>query len=496
MSVDLSIRGSFIAGNFVPAENSETITLVDPSTEKELCLYNAAELCQVALAIDSALEGQKSWIKMPLRSRVEILGRFAQLVERDAHLLATFDSKSVGRPIRHTNSECAHLSEFVKFWCGLMRSGSISRGDRYSVIEHHLTFTSREPLGVVASIQPWNGPAASFIEGVSAILACGNSVIVKPSEISPLSALHMAQLFMESGAPKGLVNVLLGRGDIGSELVKADNVHGIGFTGSVNSGRAVGSLAGQYIKKVVLELGGKSPNIVFSDADMEQAVEGSLWGVFYNTGQLCCAGTRILVERSSFDRFVNAIKTKVSKINVGHALDPNTHMGPVASYKQFQTVSSYLNIAKSSRANFVCGNDESSTRIPEAGYFFTPTVLTDVEKESPLFQEEIFGPVVSILPFDTVEEAVELANGTKYGLAAKVWTKELQKMLHVSEHLEVGSVWGNSPWVGHPVLPFGGFKSSGVGSVNGIGSIEAFTQLKTVAIRYDDKWSSFPSWQA
>lgn len=494
MTVDLSAVGSFVAGELLAGRDSESITLINPSTEEALCRYHVAEFDHVELAVDSAVDGQKAWAKMPLYSRVEVMESFAEKVQKDAQLLAYFDSVSVGRPIRHTSIECAQLPEVVKFWSGVMRSGSIGKGERYSVLDNHLTFTSREPLGVVASIQPWNGPAASFIEGVSSIVACGNSVIVKPSEISPLSALHMAKLFLQSGAPKGLVNVLLGRGDIGAELIKAEKVRGIGFTGSVNSGRAVGSLAGQHIKKVVLELGGKSPNIVFSDANMEQAVLGSLWGIFYNTGQLCCAGTRILVERSAIDDFVKAIKPKISRINVGNALDPKTHMGPVASSKQFDTVNSYLELAKRNRANFVCGNGPVPNEAPGAGYFFAPTVLTEVEPDSPIFQEEIFGPVVSVVPFDSVEEAISLANETKYGLAAKIWTRDLQKMLLVSESLQVGSVWGNSPWVGHPVLPFGGFKSSGVGSVNGIGSIEAFTQLKTVAIRYSEDWSSLPRW--
>ncbi len=484
----------FIAGSQFWDESAEIIALINPSTGKEFTKYQATTDAGLDLAISSALEAQHAWMKYPLNDRVNVLEKFANFVDRDSDILANYDSISVGRPIRHTSQECSSLSDIIRFWAALLRSGAIQRGDRFSVIPGHLTFTSREPLGIVVSIQPWNGPSASFIEGVSPIIACGNSALVKPSELSPLAALHMAQLIMQAGAPSGLVNVLPGYGDVGAKLIELDPVKGVGFTGSVATGRKVGALAGKHLKKVTLELGGKSPNIVFADANLQEAAAGSLWGIFYNTGQLCCAGTRILVERRMIRNFIKELKQKAERIVVGNALDPKTHMGPVASANQWAIVNSFIDIAKSDSIQFECGGYQDQRKLPKEGFFIAPTIISNIGSDSPLVQEEIFGPVVSIIPFDSDEEALKLANDTKYGLAAKIWTSSVTRMLSFAEGIEAGSIWGNSPWIGHPALPFGGFKSSGVGSVNGIGSIESFTQHKSFAIRHSMTSEDLPKW--
>jgi len=494
MKFEIPEAAPFIAGSVHLDNSAELISLINPSTQTEFAKYQATTEAGIDLALNSAIDAQRLWIGLSINERVDVLEKFAALVDRDSDVIAVYDSISVGRPVRHTTNECAHLSSFVRYWAGLLRSGSIQRGDRFSVIPNHLTYTSREALGIVASIQPWNGPSASFIEGVSPILACGNAVLIKPSELSPLSALHMAKLMIEAGAPPGLVNVLPGYGNIGARLIELDPVKGVAFTGSVTTGRLVGELAGKHLKKATLELGGKSPNIVFADANLREAAIGSLWGIFYNTGQLCCAGTRILVERSVAPAFIEELKRLAARIVVGDALDPKTHMGPVASAKQFATINSFIEIAKSNSALFECGGGEDWQSLPKNGFFISPTVLSNVSADSPLVQEEIFGPVVSIIIFDNDDEALALANNTKYGLAAKIWTTNVNRMLSLAEKIEAGSIWGNSAWIGHPALPFGGFKSSGIGSTNGIGSIEAFTQHKTVAIRHSQAIEDLPQW--
>ncbi len=486
---------SFVAGSSNNKIGSETLTLINPSTLEEIAKVQVSDEDTLCLSIDSAERAQRVWMKKSPADRVQVLEKFSSLVDRDSKYLAWIDSISVGRPIRHTIPEYRNLSRYVRYWSGMLNSGAIHRGDNLSVIPSHLTYTTREPLGIIASIQPWNGPAPSFIEAVSPILACGNAAIIKPSEISPLSALHMAKLFMEAGAPAGLVNVLTGDGSIGEKIIEMESIKGIVFTGSVSTGKKVGALSGAHLKKVVLELGGKSPNIVFPDSDLREAAKSSLWGIFYNSGQVCCAGTRVLVSRSIVREFLRMLAHLAKQIKVGDALDARNHMGPVASHKQFMRVTSYLDFAKSSGISSLYSDGEISKTLPSIGYYVPPTILCDVDIDSPLAQEEIFGPIVSVITFDTDEEAITLANNTKYGLAAKIWTKDLNRMLYLANEIKAGSIWGNSAWISHPALPFGGFKSSGIGSVNGIGSIEAFTQIKTIGIRHSKDPTTLPYWQ-
>jgi aldehyde dehydrogenase (NAD+)/5-carboxymethyl-2-hydroxymuconic-semialdehyde dehydrogenase len=314
-------------------------------------------------------------------------------------------------------------------------------------------------------------------------------VVAKPSELSPLSALRLAELALEVGLPPGLVNVVTGAAETGAIVAAHPGVTGISFTGSREAGRSVGVTAAAGFKQVVLELGGKSPNIIFGDADLDRAIRGSVWGVFFNSGQVCCAGTRLLVERSIADEVVDRLAAAASQLQVGDPNDPATHLGPLASSAQMERVGGYL-AAGAAAGLRVAGAPRT---LPERGYYAPPTIYCDVDPGSDMAQQEVFGPVLSVIPFDSDAEASEVANAVPYGLSATVWTSDISRMLSLSERLEVGSVWGNTKQLYHPAMPFGGFKDSGVGNAGGDSAIEANTRVKVVALRYAES-AADPGW--
>jgi aldehyde dehydrogenase (NAD+)/5-carboxymethyl-2-hydroxymuconic-semialdehyde dehydrogenase len=329
-----------------------------------------------------------------------------------------------------------------------------------------------------------------FVGRVSVALACGNGVVVKPSEVSPLSALRMAEMTVDAGIPAGLVNVVTGAGETGALLAAHPRIDGLSFTGSVATGRKVATLAAPTFKQVVLELGGKAPNVVFADADLEAAVRGCVWGVFNNTGQACVATTRLLVERPVLDAVVERLVALTGRLRTGDPLDPTTHLGPLASEAQYERVARYFDVAADERVTQLTGG--LSTR-HERGFYVEPTVLVGVEPGMRVAREEIFGPVLAVLPFDGEEEAVELANGVDFGLSANIWTRDVGRMLRMADRLDSGTIWGNTTRLLHPALPFGGFKDSGLGNASGEGAIEANTRLKRVSILYGDDLRG-PEW--
>jgi aldehyde dehydrogenase (NAD+)/5-carboxymethyl-2-hydroxymuconic-semialdehyde dehydrogenase len=329
-----------------------------------------------------------------------------------------------------------------------------------------------------------------FVGRVAVSLACGNGVVVKPSELTPLSAVRLAELTLQAGIPAGLVNVVLGDGRVGAALASHPDVDGVSFTGSVATGRAVALAAAPTFKNVVLELGGKAPNIVFADADLDAAVAGSAWGVFSNSGQACVATTRLVVERSAADEVVDRLVAVARKLRVGDPFDPDVHLGPVASRSQLDRISSYLDSAAADARVLTGGLSDRSG----GGFYVDPTIVVDVEPGMRIAREEVFGPVLAVLPFEGEDEAVELANGVDYGLSANIWTHDIGRMLRLADRIDAGTIWGNTARLLHPALPFGGFKDSGLGGASGDGAIEANTRTKRVSILYGADRSG-PEWR-
>jgi acyl-CoA reductase-like NAD-dependent aldehyde dehydrogenase len=330
----------------------------------------------------------------------------------------------------------------------------------------------------------------SLCNRVAPALACGDGVVVKPSEWSPMSAGLLAELAVEAGMPAGLLNVVLGDGHVGAALVEHRDVGGVSFTGSVATGRAIARAAAG--KTITMEMGGKSANIVFADADLETAVDAAVWGVFANTGQVCCAGTRLIVERSIADDFVARVAERSARLRVGNPLDPHTQLGPVASKAQYDRVTRYLGDAVSGGARMATGGGRPADA-GQVGYYIAPTVVCDVNPASSIVGEEIFGPVLTVQQFYDEAEAVGLANDSRYGLAANIWTENSGRMLRVADRLEVGTVWGNTSRVMDPALPFGGFKDSGVGNAYGDAAVQGLTRLKRVSVRYETD-APVPRW--
>jgi acyl-CoA reductase-like NAD-dependent aldehyde dehydrogenase len=476
----------YVAGERAASPGAATFELVNPADESTVAVVAESDEAQVDAAVAAARAAQKGWAKLSSEQRATLLWRWADLVKADADGLARSDTLTMGRPIRDSTAEARGLSERIRYWATVSDK---LEGRQLPIVPGHLSYTVREPLGVVAIIIPWNGPMSMFIGRVAAALACGNGVVVKPSELTPLSALRLAELVVEAGIPPGLVNVVTGAGKTGALLAAHPKVDGLNFTGSVPTGRIVAGLAVGNFKKVVLELGGKAPNILFADANLDAAVRGSVWGVFANSGQACVATTRLLVERPVIDEVVERLLTLTSRIRVGDPLDPSVHLGPLASRGQYERVRGYIDSAADDGAELLTGGAPNGGR----GFYVQPTIFSVAGMDARIARDEIFGPVLTVLPFDGEEEAVALANDVEFGLSANVWTRDVGRTLRLAERIDAGTIWCNSARVLHQGLPFGGFKSSGVGNASGEGAIDGNTRLKRVSILHDDAQSG-PGW--
>ena len=465
----------YVAGTRARAGGRETFSLVNPADGQVFAEVAASDEAQVDDAVAAAQVAQRAWWRLAPEKRGELLTRWGELVLREADALAELDTQSMGKPLRETRREAPSIANRIRYWAGM--ADKIT-GRQLPIAPGHLTFTVREPLGVVGVIVPWNGPMGMFIGRVSVALACGNGVVGKPSEITPLSAIRIAELTAEAGMPEGLVSVVTGDGKIGALLAGHPAIKGLQFTGSVETGRKVATLAAATFKQVVLELGGKAPSIVFRDADLDAVARGTAWGIFSNSGQACVATSRLVVERSIADELLDRLGSVARVLRVGDPYDPETQLGPLASERQFERVRDYLELAKSEATTLVGGTAHGP------GYYVDPTIVVDVDPRGRLGQEEIFGPVLSVFPFDDEEEALELANGVSFGLSANIWTLDVGRMLRIADALNVGTIWGNTARLLHPGLPFGGFKDSGVGNASGEGALEGNTRLKRVSILY------------
>jgi acyl-CoA reductase-like NAD-dependent aldehyde dehydrogenase len=467
-----------VGGAPVDARSGSSFEVIDPSTGRPLTEVPRGDADDVDAAVASARAAfeDRRWAGLRPGKRAEILFKLGELIKRNISELAQLESLDSGKPIKLASGEMWSAGEALRYYSGWPTKVF---GETNPTDDNMFVYALREPVGVCAGIIPWNYPLIMAAWKVAPALAFGNTIVLKPAEQTPLTAIRLAQLALEAGVPEGVVNVVTGFGDeAGAALSAHPDVDKIAFTGSTEVGRNVMRAASGNLKRVTLELGGKSPNIVFEDADMSRAATGSMTGVFLNSGQMCTAGTRILVQRSVHDKFVESLVAATASMKLGPGLDDETGMGPVVSAEQLERVSGYIDIGRSEGAEIATGGGRADEL--GDGYFVRPTVFTGVRNEMRIAREEIFGPVAAVIPVDDVDEAIAVANDTMYGLAAAVWTKDLAKAHRVARGIRAGTVWINTSGLYDPATSFGGYKQSGFGRELGVHSMEAHTQVKSV----------------
>ena len=467
-----------INGEAVDAADGATFQTINPATEEVITTVAEAGVEDVDRAVKAAHAAlQGPWAKMKAIDRSRVLWKLGDLILANADELARLETLDNGKPI--TESRYVDIDMVAK--CFHYFSGWASKltGDTTSVNAGTFTYTLREPVGVVGAIIPWNFPMIMVGWKVAPALAAGNTIVVKPAELTPLTAIRIAELALEAGVPAGVFNVVPGKGRIAGEaLVKHPLVSKISFTGSTEVGKHLMRTAADQLKKVTLELGGKSPNIVFADADLDAALKGATMGIFYGKGEVCAAGSRLLVERSIYDDFVAKLADRAKKMVPGDPMDPKSRLGALVSSQQMDKVLGYVDTGVKEGARLVAGGQRAP--INGKGAFVQATVFADVDNQMKLAQEEIFGPVLAVIPFDDVDDALAKANDVFYGLASGVWTRDLKKAHTVSRRLQAGTVWINTYNNYDPGMPFGGMKGSGFGRDLGEACLNEYTQLKSV----------------
>ncbi|MBW8639333.1 betaine-aldehyde dehydrogenase [Hoeflea sp. WL0058] len=469
----------FIDGEFVEDVAGRAIDSVYPATGAIVARLHAATPQIIESAIASAEAGQKVWAAMTGAERGRILRRAADIIRARNRELSELETLDTGKPLQETlvadASSGADALEFFGAQATAINGEYIDLGGDF-------VYTRREPLGVCVGIGAWNYPTQIACWKAAPALACGNAMIFKPSEVTPLCALQVASILHEAGLPKGVFNVVQGYGDVGAALATHAMVDKVSLTGSVPTGRKVMATAAADIRHVTMELGGKSPLIVFDDASIEDAVGGAMLGNFYSSGQVCSNGTRVFVQKPLLDRFLERLAERTRAIRIGDPMDELVQMGPLVSKTQLEKVAGYVEIGKAEGARLVTGGDTLSLQGMEGGYFIEPTVFADVTDDMRIAREEIFGPVMSVLSFDDEEEAIARANNTEFGLSAGVFTRDLPRAHRVIAQLQAGSCWINTYNLAPVEAPFGGVKRSGVGRENSRAAIEHYTQIKSVYV--------------
>jgi len=443
-----------------------TLTIVNPATEQPLAELDEASVEETDAAVARAKSAGPEWRAVAPADRGRLLRRLATLVEERSEELARIESENVGKPIAGARGEVGMVAQVLHFYAGAVDK---HHGETIPVAGG-MAATFREPLGVVGLIVPWNFPLNITSWKLGPALACGNTVVLKPAALTPLSALRLAELALEAGIPEGVVNVIVGPGSVvGNRLVEHPDVAKIGFTGSTEVGRDVMTRASGTIKRVTLELGGKSANVVFADADLERAAASAPYAVFDNAGQDCCARSRILVERSAYDRFLELLVTATAGVKVGDPSSEETEMGPLISASHREAVSS-----------FVDGEPLFRGQTPEGPGFWYPCTLVEATNDERIAREEVFGPVAAVIPFEDEADAVRIANDTPYGLSGSIWTRDGARAIRVARALETGVLSVNSNSSVRPSTPFGGFKQSGFGRELGMAAMDGYSEIKSV----------------
>lgn len=441
---------------------------------------NARDVTRAVQAAKCAFEAG-SWTRMRPTERGKLLVRLAEIIEREAARLGALEVRDNGKLLAEMSAQTSYLAEWYRYYGGLADKveGAVLPSDRPEVFN----FTKYDPLGVVAMITPWNSPLMLLAWKLAPALAAGNTAVVKPSEFTSVSTLEFMELIKEAGFPDGVVNCVTGYGlDVGAPLVEHVDVAKVAFTGSDDAGQKIYEAAARKIMPVTLELGGKSPNIVFQDADFEAAVMGTISGIFAATGQTCIAGSRLLVQRSIHDPFVARLVEVAGAARIGDPMSIQTHVGPVTTQPQYDKILSYIDVARKEGATCVLGGKPYTAEAIKGGRFIEPTIFTGVTNDMRIAQEEVFGPVLSVIPFDTEEDAVRIGNDIVFGLAAGIWTSDIGCAFRVSEQLQAGTVWVNTYRAASFMSPFGGYKRSGQGRESGQEAIKEFMQVKSVWI--------------
>ena len=474
---------NYMNGQWAASVSGETFPVYDPSTEEviaQVASSNAADVDKAVKAARAAFDSGP-WPATTAQDRGRILFRLAEKIRQNAAQLSELECRNTGKPIVEAEFDIADVATCFEYYGGLANKVT---GNVNPVPANALSFTMREPIGVAGQIIPWNYPLLMAAWKLAPAIAAGCTCVLKPAEQTPLTALEFANWFEEAGLPSGVINIVNGFGETaGAAIVAHPNVDKIAFTGSAAIGKIIVKSAADTLKRVTLELGGKSPNIFFPDADWEAAVDGALFGVFINQGEVCSAGSRILVEKKIYPKFVEAMAEKAKRIKLGAPLERDTKMGPLVSKEQYDRVSSYLEVGKKEAKVAIGGGRPKQFG---KGYYVEPTIFYDVQNSARIAREEIFGPVASVIPFDGESEAIRIANDTPYGLAAAVWTRDIYKAFRVVKSLRAGIIWVNHMQPTYVEAPWGGYKQSGFGRELGPWGLEEYLETKQVYVNLDE----------
>ena len=469
--------GHFIDGEYVSPDNGQYVQSIDPHDETVITEIARGNMADVNRAVAAAKEAGALWSSMRPLERGKILIKVGNALRENLDLLTKIESREVGMPFKAAAGPIETAANYLTYYGGLAAS---IHGDTLPMGPERHAYTRYEPYGVVGVITPWNLPLNQTARSIGPALAAGNTIVHKPSEHTSLTALIMADLAVKAGLPPGVWNVVTGYGtEAGAALVEHRDVRKVSFTGSVRTGQIIGKVAAEKIMPITLELGGKSPNIVFEDADLQQAVPGVLTGFVANSGQVCSAGTRVLVQKSIYDRFAGILADAAAALPIGRD-EAYPCLGPLANADQFKRVGEYFKMAKEEGAVAMTGGGPVED---QKGYYVKPTIYTNVDASMRIVREEIFGPVGVLIPFETEEEAVRIANDTEFGLAAGIWSRDISRVHRVAAQLEAGQVFVNSYYDGGVEAPFGGFKKSGFGREKGAIAIKNYLQVKAVIVK-------------
>lgn len=480
----------FIGGEWVSPRSGRSFESIDPATEDVWADVAEADASDIDAAVAAAREAQRGrWRKtLTATQRGAMIAKLGALIRRDAERLAELESRDNGKTLRDTSGEIQRAADWFTYFAG---AADKIQGDQIPFRPDALAYTRREPVGVVGAILPWNSPISLYSWKLGPALAAGNSVVLKPAEQTPVTALEIAKLVQEAGFPEGVVNVVPGFGaTAGAALAAHPGVNKISFTGEQRTASRIMQAAAGNLKRCTFECGGKAPHIVFADADLAKAAIVATHGAFRSTGQSCSLGSRLFVQRPVYDAFVQEMVRRASGIRVGMPLDPGSHMGPHTSADQLAKTISYIATGKAEGARLMTGGGRPAG-LPR-GYFIEPTVFADVDNRSRLAQEEVFGPVLAMIPFDTEEEVLEMANDVDYGLVAGVWTSNIERALRMANNIDAGLVSINTYRPIHWMLPYGGYKLSGLGRENGLEAIHHYTEVKTVVVELNPDMPADP----
>jgi aldehyde dehydrogenase (NAD+) len=469
----------FINNEWVDPVEGQSFDTLNPATGEVIAKVAAATAPDVDKAVKAARKALESgpWATMDAAERGRLMFKLADLVEKHAEELAVLESLNCGKTITDSRGDLGGVVNTLRYYAGWADK---IEGRTVPVRGNFLSYTLRQPVGVVGQIIPWNFPLLMLAWKWGPALACGNTVVLKPAEQTPLTALRLAELAREAGFPAGVINVLNGFGETtGQALVVHPDIDKIAFTGHVDTAKIIQKNAADTLKRVTFELGGKSPNVIFADCDLEQAVAGAFHAIYFHGGQCCTAGSRLFVEEKIRQEFVERLAEKSKERKIGDPLDPTTEQGPQVSQEQMDKILGYVDLGQKQGATLMTGGQ----RFGKKGYFVEPTIFDNVKDEMAIAKDEIFGPVVSVLPFKNYQEMIGRANNTYYGLAAAIWTKDIDKAHRYAREVKAGTVWVNCYHVVDTTTPFGGFKMSGQGRENGEAALEHYTELKTVTIK-------------